>query len=61
MIDFDWYKRTMLDGRPIPVGVTINPEDHRANQSCKVCGELVDASGPVFTKDACSEHAGRTA
>ena len=55
-VDLDWYKRTMLDGRDLPDGVTINPDDHRADQRCTVCDELVDAWGYPFTAQRCNQH-----
>ena len=51
----EWYADTMTVDGVIPEGVTVN-EDGRADQSCGVCDELVDAWGGSFTAARCSHH-----
>lgn len=52
----DWYARTMTPDGVIPDGVTVNEEDGRADQSCRICGELVDAWAGTFTANTCGRH-----
>lgn len=53
----EWYIERMLGGKPIPEGVTIDPEDYRAQQRCAVCDEMVDAWVGTFTARHCAKHA----
>lgn len=56
MVDLEWYKRIMLNGHDIPEGITINHQDHRAEQYCIICNEMVDHAGLPFTKEKCKNH-----